>query len=61
MRQLRSWYYSGVWGITALLAVNTAGAFTGVTFGYSWLCLGASAMLGIPGVTAMVLLDIILK
>jgi inhibitor of the pro-sigma K processing machinery len=45
-------------GLGALLAVNTVGAFTGVTLGYSWLSIGMAGVLGIPGVISLVLLDI---
>lgn len=61
MKRLHSWYRSCVLGFVALLAVNTAGAFTGVTLGYSWLCVGTAGVLGIPGVTALVLLDMMIK
>ena len=61
MKWLRSWYRCGIGGLGALLAVNTVGAFTGVTLGYSWLSIGMAGVLGIPGVTALVLLDMIVK
>lgn len=61
MRWIRSWYRCAMGGLGALLAVNTAGAFTGVTLGYSWLSIGMAGVLGIPGVSALVLLDIIVK
>ena len=48
-------------GLGGLLAVNISGAFTGVTLGFSWLCIGVSALLGVPGVALMVLLQGVLK
>ena len=58
MKWIRSWYRCAMGGLGALLAVNTVGAFTGVTLGYSWLTIGMSGILGIPGVIALVILDI---
>lgn len=53
------WLRSGIWGLCALLAVNTAGAFTGVTLGYSWLCISAAGFFGVPGVITLVLLNML--
>ncbi|MCH4239916.1 MAG: pro-sigmaK processing inhibitor BofA family protein [Oscillospiraceae bacterium] len=47
-------------GLAALLAVNLTGAFTGVMLPISPLSVGTSAFLGIPGVTAMLLLNLVL-
>ena len=46
-------------GLCALLAVNITGLFTGVSLPLSPLSLGVSAAAGIPGVTAMLLLNLI--
>lgn len=46
-------------GWAALMAVNLTGAFTGVYLPISTLSIGISAAAGIPGVTMMILLDMI--
>lgn len=46
-------------GLIALVLVNITGGFTGVTLPVSLLSLGISAGLGIPGVTMMLLLNLI--
>ncbi len=61
MRWLRGFWRSALCGLAALLAVNTAGAFTGVTLGYSWLCIGTAGMLGVPGVAMLTVLDGLIK
>lgn len=58
---LRGWWRSALLGLGGLLAVNISGAFTGVTLGFSWLCIGVSALLGVPGVALIVLLQGVLK
>lgn len=47
-------------GWLALLAVNITGMVTGVTLPISALSIGVSGAAGIPGVTMLVLLDMIL-
>ncbi|MEF2920756.1 MAG: pro-sigmaK processing inhibitor BofA family protein [Acutalibacteraceae bacterium] len=44
-------------GIIALIAVNTAGVFTGVYIPISILSVCVSLAGGIPGVTAMLIID----
>lgn len=61
MKTLKRVWRSGLWGFGALLAVNTAGAFTGVTLGYSLLCIGAAGLLGVPGVVMLTVLEGMLK
>ena len=61
MRWLKGLWQSGVWGVAALLAVNTAGAFTGVTLGYSWLCIVSAWVLGVPGVAVLTIMDALIK
>ena len=61
MRWVKGLWQSGLWGLGGLLAVNTAGAFTGVTLGYSWLCIGTAGLLGIPGVAALTIVDALIK
>lgn len=46
-------------GIAALIVVNISGIFTGVTLPVSLLSLAISILGGIPGVTALVVLDMI--
>lgn len=47
-------------GLGALGAVNLAGLYTGVTLPISFLSLGIAAVAGIPGVTLMLLLNLLL-
>ena len=61
MRWLKGCCRSGIGGLGALLAVNTAGAFTGLTLGYSWLCVSTATLLGFPGVILLVILDAVIK
>ena len=44
-------------GIATLVAVNILGIFTGVTLPISLLSLSIAAVVGIPGVTAMLILN----
>ena len=50
---------SALSGLVALVLVNITGGFTGVTLPVSLLSLGVSAGLGIPGVTMLLLLNLI--
>ena len=47
-------------GIATLFAVNIAGIFTGITLPISFLSFAISAVVGIPGVTAMLIFDLFL-
>ena len=47
-------------GLGSLLLVNIAGIFTGVTLPISVLSVSMAAVAGIPGVTTMLLLNLIL-
>jgi len=47
-------------GLGTLLLVNTAGIFTGITLPLSVFSISVAAVAGIPGVTAMLLLNLIL-
>lgn len=52
---------SGIFvGVLTLALVNIAGNFTGVTLPVSLLTLGVSGVAGIPGVTMLLLLQMIL-
>lgn len=59
-KPIRSAVSGALLGWLALLGVNAAGAFTGVTVPISVLSLGISGAAGIPGVTLLVLLDMVL-
>lgn len=48
-------------GLAALAAVELTGFFTGVSLPLSPLTIGVSGAAGIPGVTMMLLLNLILK
>ncbi len=57
LRRLAS---SGAQGLVGLLLVNATAGLSGVSLGFSWLSLAGCALLGLPGATALVLLQIIL-
>lgn len=59
-KPVRSALSSILLGWLSLLAVNISGIFTGVTLPISALSIGVSGAAGIPGVTMLVLLDMIL-
>jgi hypothetical protein len=48
-------------GLFALAAVNLTGFFTGVSLPLSPLTIGVSGVAGIPGVTMLLLLNLIMK
>jgi hypothetical protein len=48
-------------GLFALAAVDLTGFFTGVSLPVSPLTLGVSGAAGIPGVTLLLLLNLVLK
>ena len=48
-------------GLCALIAVNITGFFTGVSLPLSTLTIGVSAAAGIPGVTMLLLLNLLTK
>lgn len=47
-------------GLCALLAVNVTGAFTGVSLPLSPLAIGVAGTAGLPGVTLLLLLNLLL-
>ena len=61
MKWLKRAALSSLWGLGSLVAVNAAGAFTGVTLGYSWMSVGTAALLGVPGVILLTVLDVLIK
>lgn len=59
-KPIRKALLSMIVGILSLLAVNLFSSFTGVSLPVSMLSLGISAVGGIPGVTTMLILNMIL-
>lgn len=57
---MKSFIYSGLLGFLALSAVNLTAQFTGVSLAVSRLSVAVSGLLGVPGVTLLVILDTIL-
>lgn len=57
---LRSVVFSMLLGIAVLAGVNLCSVFTGVSMPVSRLSLAGAAVLGVPGVTAMLLLQVLL-
>lgn len=57
---MKGFLLSAVLGFAALALVNLCGAYTGVMLSLNRLSIGAAGLLGIPGVTLLVLLDAIL-
>lgn len=60
-KPLRTGLSSGVGGIAALLAVNTAGIFTGVSLGINLFTGACCLILGVPGVVALLVLKTIFQ
>lgn len=54
---LRRWMRSGAWGLASLCAVNVSAVVTGVSLGFGWLSGGVAAVLGVPGVIGLLLLN----
>lgn len=48
---------SGMWGLLSLCAVNLSAAFTGISLGFGWLSGSAAAVLGVPGVVGLLVLN----
>lgn len=59
-KPLQKTFLGIITGIGSLLAVNISGIFTGVTLPISLLSIAVSAVAGIPGVTTMLILNMIL-
>lgn len=55
-RPLRSLLSGGIQGICALMAVNVAGIFTGVSLGINLYSSLVCLFLGVPGVVSMLIL-----
>lgn len=58
-RPLKKAFNGVIKGVCTLLAVNLTGCFTGVTLPVSILSLCFAILGGIPGVTTMVILDML--
>lgn len=52
---------NAIGGAAALFAVNIAGLATGIQLSVNRWSLGAGALLGVPGVISMLVLDIVLN
>lgn len=52
---MRNALRSGLCGLMSLFLVNMSAVFTGVSLGFGWLSGGVAAMLGVPGVVALLL------
>lgn len=57
---MKGFLLSASLGLLALALVNLCGAYTGVLLPINRLSLGAAGLLGIPGVTLLILLDTML-
>lgn len=55
----RSFLLSALQGVAALFAVNLSGMITGVTLALNYWTAGVSAVLGLPGVICMLILNIV--
>ena len=53
----RCFLLSAFQGVAAMFAVNLTGFVTGVVLSVNWYTLLTSAVMGIPGVTSLLLLD----
>lgn len=58
-KPIRSLLGSTLQGACSLAAVNVAGAFTGVSLGITTFTGGCCVVLGVPGVVAMLFLQLI--
>lgn len=56
---MKSFFISALLGLLALALVNLTGPYTGVFLAVNRLSLAASGVLGVPGVTLMVVLNMI--
>ena len=56
----RSTFFSMVFGVLVLALLNVCSVWTGTSLPVSQLSLAVSAFLGIPGITAMLLLQLML-
>ncbi len=59
-KPLRRLFVSGIQGLGAIALVNVTAGLTGVSLGFSWLTAGCGALLGVPGVIGLLLMQILL-
>lgn len=59
-RPVRRAFLSSLFGVLSLIAVNLLGTFTQVTLPVSALSCAVSAVGGVPGVTLMLLLNVLM-
>ncbi len=58
-RPLRALFSSALEGICALAAVNVFSVFSGVTLGVTTFSVAVSSVLGIPGVAALLVMQVL--
>mgnify|MGYP003623498408 CR=1 FL=1 len=54
---MKNFLASGLFGVTSLLLINVTSALTGIGLTLSKLSLAVSAVLGVPGVLTMLLVN----
>ena len=59
-RPIRNWLSLTAGGLLAVTAVNLFGTFTGVSLGFGYVPLASGAVLGVPGVIAVLLARILM-
>ena len=59
-KPMKGFLLSAALGFVALALVNLCGAYTGVLVPVNRLSLGATGLLGVPGVTLLILLNAML-
>lgn len=60
-KPIKQFVTSAIQGLCALGLVNALGGVTGVSLGFSWLAMGMSAVMGMPGVIGLVTLTTVLN
>ena len=60
-RGLSALFLNAIGGLAALFAVNITGLATGIQLSVNRWSLGAGALLGVPGVISMLILDTVFK
>lgn len=58
---IRRFVLSGIWGLLSLFAVNLAAVYTHISLGFGWFSGGVAAILGVPGVVGLLLLNALLS
>lgn len=57
----RAFFLSAAQGIAGIFAVNLIGTVTSVFIPVNWFTLGTGALMGLPGITAVLFANCILK